>query len=159
MNNDKAILKEDIVKEHLSKRDLKFIQYRIQGLKVPEAYKLAGFKGNDNSAYVLSYRLAGRVNEIIKQGSFNSTELMLEVSKLVSLPLRPDQNAVTVDQKIKVLRLFKDALPEQDKKQSFTQFTIINGALSNDMTKVVDVTNDAVVSSNNEAIGNSVAKE
>jgi len=57
------------------------------------------------------------------------------------------------------LRLFKDALPEQERKQSFTQFTIINGSLSNDKAKVVDVTNDAVVSSNDEAIGNSVAKE
>lgn len=151
MNEDKALLKEDIVKEHLSKRDLKFIQYRMQGLKVKEAYKLAGFKGSDASAYVLSHRLNGRVNALVKQGSFNQTELMLEVTKLVSLPLRPDQNQVTVDQKIKVLRLFKDALPEQDKKQSFTQFTIINGSLSNDVAKVIDVTKDEVVSSNEEA--------
>jgi len=159
MNEDKSLLKTDLIKEHLSKRDLKFIQYRMQGLKVPEAYKLAGFKGTDQSSYVLSHRLKGRIDELVRQGSFNNTELMIEVSKLVSMPLRSDQNAVTIDQKIKVLRLFKDALPEQERKQSFTRFTIINGSVSNDTAKVIDVTKDAVVSSNDEATGNNVAKE
>lgn len=127
MSNNKLITDID---NKLNKRQWNFLQYIASGLKVTEAYKLAGFKGNNpDSAYLLNHRLKDKINEILVNNGFNRNNFMVEVGKLIDLPLREDQKQVSIDQKIKILRLFKDSLPEQKKESSFTQFTIINGNL------------------------------
>jgi len=114
--------------DKLTKRQWSFLQYITQGLKVTEAYKLAGFKGkNPDSAYLLNHRLKDKIKQILEFNGFNRNNFMVEMQGLLNLPLRDDQKQVTIDQKIKVLRLFKDALPEQKREHAYTQFTIING--------------------------------
>jgi len=116
----------------LTKRQWNFLKFIANGLKVTEAYKLAGFKGkNINSAYLLNHRLKDKINEILINSGFNRNNFMVELGKLIDLPLRDDQKQVTIDQKIKILRLFKDSLPEQNNQVSFTKFTIINGTVPN----------------------------
>jgi len=143
MNNNKLITDIDT---KLNKRQWSFLQYIASGLKVTEAYKLAGFKGkNIDSAYLLNHRLKDKINEILVNNGFNRNNFMVEVSKLLDLPLRDDQKQVSIDQKIKILRLFKDSLPEQKKESNFTQFIINNGNLDTNTktieTRVIDTKN------------------
>lgn len=118
------------IDDKLTKRDWLFIEYRSKGLKVPEAYKLAGFKGkNPDSPYLLSCRLKDRLSQIIESNGFNRNEYMIQLSKILNLPLRDDQTSVTIEQKLKTLRLFKDSLPENKREATFTKFTIINNSV------------------------------
>lgn len=129
MNKDNQLIND--IDKKLNKRQLSFLQYIAQGLKVTEAYKLAGFKGNNpDSAYLLNHRLKDKINEILVNNGFNRNNFMVEVQKLIDLPILETQKlGVTIDQKIKILRLFKDSLPEQKQERNFTQFTIVNGNL------------------------------
>lgn len=139
MNKDNQLI--TAIDNKLNKRQWSFLQYIASGLKVTEAYKLAGFKGkNIDSAYLLNHRLKDKVNEILVNNGFNRNNFMVEVQKLIDLPILESQKlGVTVDQKIKILRLFKDSLPEQKTESNFTKFTIINGNVSNGLdSKVIE---------------------
>jgi GMP synthase PP-ATPase subunit len=155
MNKDNQLITD--IDNKLNKRQWSFLQYIAQGLKVTEAYKLAGFKGkNIDSAYLLNHRLKDKINEILVNNGFNRNNFMVEVSKLIDLPLRDDQKQVSIDQKIKILRLFKDSLPEQKKESSFTQFVISNGTIEakhQDTSIIVDTKLDT---NSNESNPNSV---
>lgn len=142
----------------LNKKQWSFLQYIASGLKVTEAYKLAGFKGkNIDSAYLLNHRLKDKINEILVNNGFNRNNFMIEVGKLIDLPLREDQKQVSIDQKIKILRLFKDSLPEQKKESSFTQFVISNGTIeAKHQGNSVVIDTKAIDTDNKEPNDNSV---
>jgi hypothetical protein len=107
------------IEQRLTKRNMAFIQYIAKGLSVREAYKLAGYTGtNDQQAYQLRHDLKHKIAEIIEAEGFNKEKLMLEMTDLISRPLVDGSEKVTIDQKIKILRLFKDALPESKKNES-----------------------------------------
>jgi hypothetical protein len=128
MDVDKVPQVSDI-KDKLTKRNFKFIELLSQGLSVVEAYKAAGYKGtNDQQPYQLSHSLKHKISEYLQVKGFNKENLAIQLDKLVSLPLRHDQTAVTIDQKIRMLRLFKDSLPESEKKEEpkFSRFTVVN---------------------------------
>lgn len=121
--------KELELNEVLTKKNFKFIQYISNGLDIQEAYKLAGYSGtNEQQPYQLKHKLKYKISEYLKNKGFNQEKLAVEIDKLISLPLRDDQKQVTIDQKIKILRLLKDSLPESEKKEpSFSRFTIVHG--------------------------------
>jgi len=128
----------------LSPKQWKFLEYITKGLSVPEAYKLSGFKGkHPNSPYLMNHRLKDKISEILVNNGFNSNNYMVKVEELLSLPLKDDQKQVTIDQRIKIMRLFKDSLPEMKKEHTFTQFTIVNGTVPNavDDAKPITVIN------------------
>jgi sulfur carrier protein ThiS len=124
--------KEIELNEVLTKRNFKFIQYIAQGLSPVEAYKLSGYSGtNEQQPYQLKHKLKYKISEYLKNKGFNQETLAVELDKLISLPLRDDQKQVTIDQKIKILRLLKDSLPESEKKEpSFSRFTIVNNTVN-----------------------------
>lgn len=131
MEDNKSL---DNLKETLTKKNFKFIELLASGLSVVEAYKAAGYTGtNEQQPYQLSHSLKHKISEYLQNKGFNKENLAIELGKLLSLPLRPDQTNVTVDQKIKLLRLFKDALPESEKKEEpkFTRFTVVNNYVTN----------------------------
>jgi hypothetical protein len=116
-------------KDVLTKKNYKFIKAIAEGYKAPEAYKIAGYKGtNEQQPYQLVHTLKYKISEYLKDSGFNQETLGIELNKLLSLPLRNDQSSVTIDQKIKILRLFKESLPESEKREpSFSRFTIVQG--------------------------------
>jgi len=130
---DKLITNKEL-KETLTNKNWLFIQHIGNGLSVPDSYKLAGYKGkNEQQCYQLKHELKHKIAEYLRNKGFNQETLAIELDKLLSLPLRPDQNSVTIDQKIKLVRLLKDSLPESEKKEpSFTRFTIVNGNVTLD---------------------------
>jgi hypothetical protein len=129
------------LKDTLTQKNYKFIEAISKGYKPPEAYQIAGYKGkNDQQPYQLMHALKYKISEYLRLKGFNQETVAIELDKLLSLPLRSDQTSVTVDQKIKLIRLLKDALPESEKKEpSFTRFTIINGDVKVAENKVIDV--------------------
>ena len=132
-------------KEVLTKKNYKFIKAIAEGYKAPEAYKIAGYMGtNEQQPYQLVHTLKYKISEYLKDSGFNQETLGIELNKLLSLPLRDDQKSVTIDQKIKILRLFKESLPESEKREpSFSRFTIVQGNVNvtaPDPSKVIDTT-------------------
>jgi len=128
--------------EVLTKKNFKFIQYLSNGIDIQEAYKLAGYSGtNEQQAYQLKHKLKYKIAEYLRIKGFNQETLAVELSKIMQLPLREDQRSVTIDQKIKMIRLLKDCLPESEKKEpTFSRFTVINNIQSGHASvKTVDM--------------------
>jgi len=119
-------MKYKTLEQKLTKQNLKFIELRAKGLSVVEAYKLAGYKGtHPEQAYQLSHQVKNKVTELIEEDGYNKNSFMLQMSELLKLPLARvnnlgnkigDVDYLTVEEKLKVLRLFKDTLPEMKKE-------------------------------------------
>jgi hypothetical protein len=115
------------IEQVLNKKQMKFIEYRMKGLSVQDAYKLAGYTGNTEQAYQLSHKVKNKVTALIEEDGYNKNAFMGQMVELLKLPLKRvdnlgrqtgDVDFLTVEEKLKVLRLFKDTLPEIQKAQN-----------------------------------------
>lgn len=151
------------IKDKLTKRNFKFIELLSQGLSVVEAYKAAGYKGtNEQQPYQLSHSLKHKISEYLQIKGFNKESLAIQLDKLISLPLRSDQTAVTIDQKIRMLRLFKDSLPESEKKEEpkLSRFTVVNNYVNMDKgPKAIDQSTIDVIAESSDQIVNETESE
>lgn len=129
------------LEEKLTDKNFKFIEALSKGLKVHEAYKLAGYKGkNKQQPYQLMHKLKGKIQEYLENNGFNKSRVAIELEKLLSLPLRDTEKEVTIDQRLRMIGLLNKSLPEVEKKsQNFTRFTIIDNRVnSGQMDNAID---------------------
>jgi hypothetical protein len=139
-SNNKLL--DSLIDKRLTKRQFKFIELINKGLSVVEAYKLSGYKGlNKQSPYQLNHYLKGSIAKIAEANGFNKNRLMIELNKLIDLPLDNSKLTVTLREKLSIIRTLAKCLPDVlDKpKESFTRFTIVNNIVTND-TKPINVT-------------------
>lgn len=132
ISNNQSLTKQ--IEQRLTKKNIAFIKYISQGLKVKEAYKLAGYKGsNDQQPYQLMSQLKHKIQEYLENNGFNKARVAIELEKLLDLPLRDDQKSVTIEQRLKMIGLLNKALPEEKKQaHEFTRFQIVNNTLTLD---------------------------
>lgn len=110
----------------LTEANWKFLKGIQQGLKIYEAYKLAGYDGaTPNSAYVLYNSLKKKFQEISNSDGFDKLRLSLEMQKLLSLPLEQSKQEVTLNEKLKTLRLAHTIMNDNEQKSPQASFTMI----------------------------------
>lgn len=97
---------------HLTKRAKSFLAHLAAGRPTLEAYALAGYRGEPHAAYTLKVVLRHKLgDELMKQG-WGRDELNVQVHALSELPLDPTVKAVSVKQKIDILKLYDKMLPK-----------------------------------------------
>ena len=105
-----------------------FLSYLLQGQKVKDAYRLAGYDGaSDDAAYVLKHRLDRELNALAKALGTSNADIRLSAHGLLSLPTVDKEgqavSGITINQRIKLLELTakvnaaeaKAAMPEAPK--------------------------------------------
>lgn len=105
-----------------------FIQLICDGLPVPDAYRKAGYDGkNNHAAYALKALLSKHLREALEARGFSMEGIATEILQLTKIPLIP-REAVTLDEKIKILRLFASVMPRQERAATSPHVTafIIN---------------------------------
>jgi hypothetical protein len=96
----------------LTPRAKAFLQHIADGRPTLEAYKLAGYKGENHAAYQLRCELKQHLATLLEQGGFSREQLAVEMNRLNTLPLDPAIKNVNFKQKMDVLRLMEKALPK-----------------------------------------------
>ena len=130
------------IDKKLTKKNWLFIQYLNNGLSVTEAYKLAGYKGtHPNQPYLLNYELKQKISEIAINSGFNKEKLMIELNRLIEIPLDDSKKSVTFREKLASLKFLASLLPEAKRtQQTFSHFVIYNGTVKSvDNQQVIDV--------------------
>lgn len=105
-----------------------FIELMSQGVSVPEAYRKAGYKGKDNhAAYSLKALLSQHLRQRLEAMGFSLEGVATEILQLARIPM-VTRDQVTLDEKIKILKLFASVLPRQEHKTTAPHVTafIIN---------------------------------
>jgi hypothetical protein len=74
-----------------------------------EAYRLAGYQGDDHAAYQLRSDLKMQLAQLLEEGGFSREQLGAEINRLNALPLDPSIKNVNFKQKLDLLRLMEKA--------------------------------------------------
>lgn len=146
MNENKEIQGTKEQKEIvLTEGNWKFLKGIQQGLKVYEAYKLAGYEGTSpNSAYVLYNSLKKKFQDVVNADGFDKLRLSLDFQKLLSLPLEQSKTEVTLNEALKIRRLAHTIMNDNEQKSpqaSFTMIVIESGQapkIIENISKVID---------------------
>lgn len=112
-------------KGKLGRRTQAFMELILAGHPTLKAYELAGYKGQKNAAYVLRCQLKERLEERLLGDGISREGLKLELKKLLELPLDPNRTAVSVKERLQILK-FMDKVTEQQEKEhpSVTPFLV-----------------------------------
>lgn len=115
----------------LTKQARCFLELLISGKSTIEAYALAGYKGKTTQcAYNLRYQLRDQMYEMMEKMGLDRTGVLLEMKKLVEMPL--DADKVNVDQKLQILKFLAKLQGEKEiEHPKITPFLInVNNAES-----------------------------
>lgn len=112
MRNDQALVGSKKPKG-LTAKNKSFLQHLAAGRPTIEAYKLAGYQGDNHAAYQLRSDLKQHLQVLLEQGGFSREQLGLEIKRLNELPLDPTIQNVNFKQKLDVLRLMEKAIPKE----------------------------------------------
>lgn len=96
----------------LTPKNKAFLQHLAAGRPTLEAYRLAGYQGDDHAAYQLRSDLKQQLGQLLEEGGFSREQLGAEINKLNAIPLDPAIKNVNFKQKLDVLRLMEKALPK-----------------------------------------------
>lgn len=92
----------------LTARNRKFIALIFQGLSTVDAYRGAGYKGADHTAYELRVAMKPFIEQFCEANGLDKAGLMVDLGRLSSLPVRDvNGNAltfVTLNQKLKLMK-------------------------------------------------------
>ncbi len=120
----------------LTKQARCFLELLISGKSTIEAYALAGYKGKTTQcAYNLRYQLRDQMYEMMEKMGLDKTGVLLEMRKLMDLPLV--QQEVNVDQKLQILKFLAKLQGEKElQSPKITPFLInVNNAESVNISK------------------------
>lgn len=126
--NDKSIQTNDSkeIESKLTSKNRCFLEFLSQGKNTLEAYKLAGYQGDDHAAYELKSKLSKDFEAYLTAKGLSRADLMLAVKKLIDLPIVNDEHKTMKDQ-MKLLTMWLKMLPtESNNKPSITAFVINN---------------------------------
>lgn len=118
--------------EALNPKQRLFLSLVLEGKKTPEAYKLAGYEGDDHAAYTLKTRLNKALSALAEARGMTRADLMVQVQNMMELPLiRVDSggraqpvDGITVDQWIKMAHLKEKILPDRKERPNITAIQI-----------------------------------
>lgn len=119
--------KEKQEKRQLTAKNKQFLQHLASGRPTLEAYRLAGYTGDNHAAYQLRSDLKQQLAFLLEQGGFSREQLGVEINRLNELPLDPDIKNVNFRQKLDILRLMEKATAKsqiQGEKPKVTPFLI-----------------------------------
>lgn len=125
---DKSIAPNDVkeLESKLTPKNRVFLELLSQGKSTLEAYKLAGYQGEDHAAYELKSKLSKDFEAYLTAKGMSRGDLMLAVKELIDTPLHPLAGKGIKDQ-IKLLTLWLKMLPnEQTNRPAITAFVINN---------------------------------
>lgn len=117
-----ATIEKNVLTE-LTPKNKAFLTYLCKGLKTFDAYKAAGYKGQETAAYDLRARLKGYLSELLEAHGIDKTGLLLEWKKLLELPLSETEQFVTVKEKVQILNGAGKLLANKDVKDEHRKYT------------------------------------
>lgn len=121
----------------LTDKQEKFIGFLLDGKKVVEAWKDAGYQGAELvDPYKLRKRLKEKISERI-EADFNKENLKTELKKLMDIPTE-SKESISVNQKAKLISIYKDILKEEKAKESKPIFTRFQVLINNSSSKTGD---------------------
>jgi len=104
-----------VLSERLTNKNRLFLDFVADGMPIGEAYQRAGYKGDLKNAYDLKWKLKTELGKILEGKGFSREGVQIELSKLNTLPLISKE--ITVDQKLRILKLVLETLPESKKAE------------------------------------------
>jgi hypothetical protein len=125
----------------LTEQNWLFIKHYLQSGKVKESWERAGYTGKSDSApYVLFHRLKAQIEAIGELDGFNRARFLSEINKLADLPLVKDKTEVSLNEKLRILKLMGTMLNSGKElaKPKLSVF-IVNRPLSSEPKNVVEV--------------------
>lgn len=110
----------------LTPKNRVFLELLSQGKSTLEAYRLAGYQGEDHAAYELKSKLSKDFEAYLTAKGLSRGDLMLAVKELIDLPvINPGYK--TMKDQMKLLTMWLKMLPvESNSKPSITAFVINN---------------------------------
>jgi predicted glycosyltransferase len=108
----------------LKPRAKRFITYICEGRKTIDAYNRAGYTGNRQSAYQLRCEYGWAIDYVMQNEGLDRLGLLTEIKKLMELPLAEHIKALSVKEKLSVLRELGKLLPQQKENKQISTFLI-----------------------------------
>ena len=112
----------------LTKRARCFLELLMAGKKTVEAYKLAGYDGEEGAAYHLRFILREQLFEMLKARGMSREGIMMQLRKGLEDPSWEEANGVPLkfDQKLNLMKFLAKLTPEKDmfEKPKVTPFTL-----------------------------------
>lgn len=92
MTNENTEGKEIAKKEDFELTDRNWLMLKEieKGHKVKDAYRLAGYKGKDNAAYVLYWKLKAKLEQVYESDNVDSLRLKMAAKKILDMPVRDE---------------------------------------------------------------------
>jgi hypothetical protein len=110
----------------LTEGNWKFLHYLSQGLKPPEAYKLAGYSGNASQPYKMAMKLRKALETIHEADSVNRARILGETSKLLDMPLEEGKTSLKYNEKMRLLKFASSLVPDMESPKKQLSVLIIN---------------------------------
>lgn len=116
---------EATILAELTPKNRLFLMGMLEGKKVFDAYKEAGYDGDSHAAYVLKSRLNKELAAFASVHGVSREDLMLEISKLNNIPLAMPAGGVNINQKLRILALQEKVLSSmKPERPNITAITI-----------------------------------
>lgn len=130
MENDKSLpAKQESHADllaNLTPRNRLFLWGVLEGKKVADAYREAGYEGDTHAAYVLKARLDKELAALAASRGVSHGDLLVEISKLNAIPLQVPVDGVSVNQKLRILALQDKVLERMKPEKPSITFLQIN---------------------------------
>lgn len=126
--NDKSIQTNESIEPvaKLTPKNRVFLEQLSQGKSTLEAYKLAGYQGEDHAAYELKSKLYKEFESYLLAKGLSKADMMLAVKDLIDLPII-NRNYKSLKDHMKLIGMWMKMLPEQgSSKPNITAFVINN---------------------------------
>ena len=132
--------------------------YLVQGKKVVEAHRLAGYSGNEHASYALKCKLKSHLSQMFEIKGVSKDRYLADLLQLLDLPCVDGKGnkleSLKFDQYLAVRKLLREELPSTKvATPSITAFVVQRFDQAKDDTKKADVIDIPPVSgrSNNVA--------
>lgn len=118
--------------EALNPKQRLFLSLVLEGKKTPEAYRQAGYEGDDHAAYTLKTRLNKALAALAEARGMTRADLMVQIQNMMEMPLirvtsfgqAVPVDGITVDQWIKMAHLKEKILPDRKERPNITAIQI-----------------------------------
>lgn len=133
----------------LTPKNRLFLQLICDGKSTVDAYKQAGYKGDDHAAYEMRSYLGKELERVLAARGLDRANLMSALKELIDLPINDVQKSmgVSVKQRLAILKEWAKILPNdtRDDRPKITPFILnlnasITPSSASEAPNVVDAT-------------------
>jgi hypothetical protein len=127
----------------LTPKNRLFLQLLSEGKKTLEAYKQAGYKGNDHAAYQLRSDLKEELVKVLEGQGVDRAGLMQGLKTLIDLPTKEEQEG-TIPVKFKLhalnllFKMVEASKPVSNERPKITAFIVNNGVAKEQPSSSID---------------------